>query len=376
MLQDRCSIFRQNLVISHDLEGLLRMSRFCTFWAWLRNHHKIRQDKSHQRYFLTGINKVLLLILIAVGLAWLLCVLMVSRLRKHTQNYDGNLPQRFHRGSMPRIGGLAVATASFAAWPSAGVLTDKGSFNNAPSPYRESLFWLFVCLPAFAAGLADDFTQKLGVGWRLLASMASAALACWLLGLAIPRLEIAGLDGLWMSMPWLGIALALAGIAGLPHAMNIISDYNGSVGMVAVMICAAIAYVALQQGDRVLASYMRCAIGATLGFLFWNYPRDLIFAGDGGSYFWGTVIAVASISLVQRHAGVSPWFVMLLLIYPIWETIFSIYRKLMRGQSPGMADSMHFHQPLYKRIVRGEFHDTYMARDFRMAPAKIWVFAK
>ena len=168
-------------------------------------------------------------------------MIIISRLREHAQNYDSDLPQRFHHGSVPRIGGLAVALASFAAWLGAGVLAEFGSPNNVSLPYRESLIWLLVCLPAFTAGLIDDFTQKLGVRWRLLASMSSGVLGCWLLGLAVPRLGLGGLDAYWMSMPWLGVALAFAGMAGLPHAMNIIDGYNGLAGMVAVMVCAAIA---------------------------------------------------------------------------------------------------------------------------------------
>jgi UDP-N-acetylmuramyl pentapeptide phosphotransferase/UDP-N-acetylglucosamine-1-phosphate transferase len=60
---------------------------------------------------------------------------------------------------------------------------------------------------------------------------------------------------------------------------------------------------------------------------------------------------------VQRYPRVSPWFPVLLLIYPVWETLFSIYRKLARGQSPGVADALHFHQLIYRRIVRGVFDD-------------------
>ena len=98
-------------------------------------------------------------------------------------------------------------------------------------------------------------------------------------------------------------------------------------------------------------------VGATAGFLVWNYPRGKIFAGDGGAYVWGMVIAVACVQLVQRHRVVSPWFPVLLLIYPVWETLFSIYRKVARGQSPGMADALHFHQLIFRRIVRVVFHD-------------------
>jgi UDP-N-acetylmuramyl pentapeptide phosphotransferase/UDP-N-acetylglucosamine-1-phosphate transferase len=46
---------------------------------------------------------------------------------------------------------------------------------------------------------------------------------------------------------------------------------------------------------------MVCLVGATFGFLVWNYPRGKIFAGDGGAYVWGMVIAVA-----VRHAGAAP----------------------------------------------------------------------
>jgi hypothetical protein len=37
--------------------------------------------------------------------------------------------------------------------------------------------------------------------------------------------------------------------------------------------------------------------------------------------------------------------------------MFSIYRKTVRGQSPGVADALHFHQLIYRRIVRGVFDD-------------------
>ncbi|MEP6773486.1 MAG: glycosyl transferase, partial [Polaromonas sp.] len=79
----------------------------------------------------------------------------------------------------------------------------------------------------------------------------------------------------------------------------------------------------------------------------------------------------------QRHEAVSPWFPMLLLIYPVWETIFSIYRKLARGSSPGVADALHFHQLIYRRLVRGVFHDNesrrMLMRNNRTSPY-LWSF--
>jgi UDP-GlcNAc:undecaprenyl-phosphate GlcNAc-1-phosphate transferase len=68
---------------------------------------------------------------------------------------------------------------------------------------------------------------------------------------------------------------------------------------------------------------------------------------------------------------------MLLLIYPVWETIFSIYRKWVRGVSPGVADALHFHQLIYRRIVRGVFDDDearkMLMRNNRTSPY-LWSF--
>ncbi|MDU7589037.1 MAG: glycosyl transferase, partial [Acidovorax sp.] len=192
-----------------------------------------------------------------------------------------------------------------------------------------------------------------------------------------PRLGLPWLDMLLRQAPWLGMGVVLLAMAGLPHAFNIIDGYNGLAGMVALIVCLALAHVCLQVGDRALASLLVCLAAATGGFLVWNYPRGMLFAGDGGAYIWGGVIALASLSLVQRNAEVSPWFPLLLLIYPVGETLFSIYRKLARGVSPGMADALHFHQLIYRRIVRSVFHEDearrMLKRNNRTSPY-LWAF--
>jgi UDP-GlcNAc:undecaprenyl-phosphate/decaprenyl-phosphate GlcNAc-1-phosphate transferase len=93
--------------------------------------------------------------------------------------------------------------------------------------------------------------------------------------------------------------------------------------------------------------------GGVLGFLVWNYPRGKIFLGDGGAYLIGFWLAELCVLLVVRHPEVSPWFPLVLLIYPIFETLFSIYRrKFIRGASPGDPDALHFHQLIYLRLAR------------------------
>ena len=293
---------------------------------------------------------------VAFFVAALAAGFIVRWMRSHAAAYGNGMPQRFHFGDVPRLGGVAVLLGVAVSWLLGLVqvwMGDSSSLRLGGLPG----VWLLVLLPAALCGFVEDLTQRLSVRYRLAFTAASGLLAMLLLGLAVPRLDLAWLDLLLQAAPWLGVFIALLAVAGLPHAFNIIDGYNGLAGMVALIVCLALAHVALQVGDRALAALLVSTAAATGGFLLWNYPRGMLFAGDGGAYIWGVVIALASVSLVQRNVLVSPWFPLLLLIYPVWETVFSIYRKLARGVSPGVADALHFHQLIYRRIVRSVFHD-------------------
>lgn len=319
-----------------------------------------------------------LLLFLCLASSFLVTGWLVRTAREHPQTYSEHLPQRFHVGHVPRLGGLAMLAGCSAGW---GWMMLGEPFA-LPGQFRLErtqgvALWGLVVLVT-AGGIYEDLTQRFAARLRLLLTLAVGVLGCLLLGLSVPRLDWTLLDAWWQLAPWPGVLLAIAAIAGLPHAFNLIDGYNGLAGTVALVIGLALAYVALVVGDRNLAAILLVMVGATAGFLFWNYPRGLIFAGDGGAYLWGVVISVASIQLVQQHARVSPWFPMLLLIYPVWETLFSIYRKAARGQSPGVADALHFHQLIYRRIVRGVFHDDearrMLMRNNRTSPY-LWGFA-
>ncbi len=275
----------------------------------------------------------------------LLSMLLCAALRRHgwlagmgSRPYAADMPQRFHAGHVPRLGGLGMGLAAAACW----WWLLRG----------QAWVWWAVAAVAVAGGLAEDVTLRLRARWRLGATLVAGLLAWWWLDLRIDRLGVPWLDALLATVPGAPAVLAVVAVAGLPHAFNLIDGYNGLAGAVALACCLVLAHVAWQVGDVALASVVLVLAGATAGFLVWNYPRGLLFAGDGGAYLWGVVIAVAVVLLVQRHPQVSPWFAMLMLAYPVGETLFSVYRKLARGQSPSQPDALHLHQLIHRRIVR------------------------
>lgn len=256
----------------------------------------------------------------------------------------GSGPQKFHSRPTPRIGGIPVFIGL-----SAGTLLVRGS----DALIFEFAGLVLVCaVLAFAGGLAEDFTKRVGVRFRLLLTFISAALAFFFIDARVSQLEVLGLD--WaLQFTVVSFAFTLFAVGGFAQAMNIVDGFNGLAGVIALVYLGAIAYVASAVGDTTI--FLNCLlVGAAIaGFLVFNFPRGLIFLGDGGAYLIGFLIAEFAVMLVHRNTEVSPWFALTLLSYPILETLFSMYRKrVLRNRSPGEPDGLHLHMLIHKRIVR------------------------
>jgi UDP-GlcNAc:undecaprenyl-phosphate GlcNAc-1-phosphate transferase len=256
----------------------------------------------------------------------------------------GGGPQKFHTKPVPRVGGIGIATGLILA----GLLM---GFQRGVLA-QEYWFLLISAIPAFTGGLSEDITKKVGAMPRLLLTFAAAAIGYFLLDASISRVDIPFIDFI-LKYPLLSLTFTMFAVGGIANAINIIDGFNGIAGMVSLIILSALGYVAYLNGDGFLMSVCLATGGAVLGFLIWNYPSGMIFLGDGGAYLLGFLIAEVSVLLVNRHPEVSAWFPMLLVVYPITEVFFSIYRKkFLRGISPGLPDGLHFHMLIYKRLIR------------------------
>src|SRR6218665_2579309 len=250
---------------------------------------------------------MILLSVVGFLVAALVAGLIVRWGRKNAARYGNGTPQRFHLGDIPPMGGAGLLMGMGMSWGLGMWQSSQGD----PGSLRLDPWvggWLLVLLPAALGGIAESMTQRLSVRYRLILTGTSGALAVLLLDLALPRLGWRWLDALLASAPWLGVVIVVLAIAGLPHAFNIIDGYNGLAGMVALIVClapapvalrggepgpaalpvcVAVAHVAMQVGDRALAALLMSTAAATGGFLIWNYPHGMLFAGDGGAYVWG-----------------------------------------------------------------------------------------
>lgn len=279
--------------------------------------------------------------------------------------------QKFHVAPTPRIGGVPIMAgllAGMLAWWWSG-RTGLGQW----------LLLLVSAAPVFCVGLAEDVTRQVSPAKRLLAAFVSAGLGIWLLKAQLSSLGVPLLDGLLQHWPLFAVLLTVFAVGGVCHSVNIIDGYNGLMAGVAILISLAFAYVAFVTGDHFVLKSALLLTAALLGFLVWNFPRGLLFAGDAGAYLVGFLLAELAVLLVVRHPSVvSPWFPFLVLIYPIFETIFTIYRRKQRKAAAGLPDSMHFHQIIYKRLVRwmvGKREAKHLLRRNSLTAPYLWAMA-
>ncbi len=285
--------------------------------------------------------------LLSFWVATIVIAYVIRSGRKHVHlsgDTDLDGPQKLHAQVVPRVGGLGLfvgfaAGSSILAW-------------HLPGEWRLISGLVLCALPAFGSGLLEDITKTVSVRRRLVATALSAALGAYFLGAVISRTDILGLD--WISSFPLGAGLlAIFVVTGVSNSINIIDGINGLASMCMTLMLAGLSAVAWWAGDSLISQLALVMASSVLGFFVWNYPRGLVFLGDGGAYFMGFIFSELYILLLERNPQISPLFPLLLAAYPVFETVFSMYRrKIIRGSPVGKPDGIHLHTLIYRRLMR------------------------
>ena len=278
-------------------------------------------------------NKMLFIIITAffISFASIWLIIKISKEKNlFIDRANTNEPQKFHKAPTPRAGGIGIFLANLLL------------FSN---PLGAK--FVIAGFPAFLSGILEDFKRNLSPKKRLLLQLLSGILAVVLIGAVVKEIRI-------VEFPYpIAVLFTVFAIVGAINAINIIDGFNGLATGISLMILTSFGIVSFLQQDYQLLLIIAVNIAAILGFLVWNFPKGKIFLGDGGAYFLGFVIAEVAILLPFRHEIVSPWFSLAVLIYPVWEVLFSFYRKkIIRGTSPFEPDKFHFHMLVNKRITR------------------------
>jgi len=293
--------------------------------------HKVYCDRISLKR--TNMSQLEWSILGAFIISFVLQFLIIHFAHKHSFFIDSHTdekPQNFHDFSTPRAGGL-------------GILVGMIFLLFTPLGWK----LLFSILLAFLSGIFEDFHRSLKAKTRLLLQFIAATGAVLLTGSVVTYL------GLGLYLPyWLGVLFSIFSIVGLMNAINIIDGFNGLASGIILLILLSFSIVAIQVENYEILHISMIVASAVLAFFLVNFPKGKIFLGDGGAYLLGFIAALTGIFLASNYAEVSPWYILAVLIYPVWEVLFSIYRKSKAGRSPMEPDAYHLHMLIFKHMTK------------------------
>ncbi|MDR2900615.1 MAG: undecaprenyl/decaprenyl-phosphate alpha-N-acetylglucosaminyl 1-phosphate transferase [Treponema sp.] len=255
--------------------------------------------------------------------------------------YDKIDDRKVHTGNIPRLGGIGFAFAFLAVSIFLFI-----SFNL----FSTNLYSVVVLLAMFIIlqfGIIDDFKSlKPRVKFLI---QCIAALGILLSGLSYQKLFLVDFFGI-TSISWIGYPITFIFIVGLTNAVNIIDGVDGLAGGVSALIAITYGIIFSSHFNDEFAVLLCICLAASIGgFLVFNLPipKAKIFMGDGGSQFLGFVLAVLPIMHRGRADQEIPLFyVVALLIIPIFDTIAAIWRRLRDGRRIDSPDKLHIHHKL------------------------------
>jgi UDP-N-acetylmuramyl pentapeptide phosphotransferase/UDP-N-acetylglucosamine-1-phosphate transferase len=181
-------------------------------------------------------------------------------------------------------------------------------------------------------GLADDL-RPLPALWRLVTHTAIAILAVRVLGpVSLP----------WLP-PWLASVLTMFWIVAVSNAVNFMDGVDGMAGAQAVVAGIGWAAVAAIAGWRDAALLGLLVALASAGFLFHNWQPARVFMGDAGSGFLGCLLAVLPLTTPEPSTA-SAWTGVLLMWPFLFDTGFTLVRRVGRGENVFTAHRSHLYQ--------------------------------
>ena len=280
--------------------------------------------------------------LFIVGTAFLASLFIyVTRnihLDRTARGHAGSAVQSCHDNPTPRIGGVAVMLSLI-----------LGIFWSYDSAYQTIAILLVSALPIFAAGLSEDLSWHVSPRGRLVAAAMSAALMVALSGIWLHRADVPIIDQLLKFAPF-AIIFSIFAATGMSHALNLIDGVNGLASGTAIITAIAFALIGTAVGDNLIVVLALTIAFATFGFFVLNFPFGKIFLGDAGAYTLGYLLGWTAILLVVRNPDVSAWAVLLMLFWPLSDTLHAIGRRWTRKQSAVEADSYHMHHVVMRAL--------------------------
>lgn len=263
--------------------------------------------------------------------------------------------RRINKSPTPRTGGIAVffgTQAGIAAYMLLGTSTPElaaGWLKDWWTGYLMATSALLV------VGLVDD---AISIRWHIkLCAQVCCAIIMYCCGVDVGNL-------LGFELPVvLNLALTVLWYIIFVNAINLIDGLDGlAAGLASVASCGLIGFALIRESQQEVL-FLLAFLGATLGFLRFNFHPARIFLGDSGSMFIGFTLASFALASSTKGSTIAAVITPMLAIgVPLFDSLLAIWRRSIRAcltsECGGMLryinqiatpDAEHLHH----RLLRG-----------------------
>jgi len=187
----------------------------------------------------------------------------------------------------------------------------------------------------FLLGFVDDMLRPRGLDWKpkLVVQVLAASLLVYF-----------GIEIRFLHPSYLAVLVTILWVVGICNALNIIDIMDGLAASQAAVAALALLLIALPSEEVYVNFGAASLAGAALGFLPWNLSRRRkIFMGDSGSLLLG--FTLAALALGTDYTKVNPLGVyapLFILAVPMFDTLYVMAIRMMKGQSPFLGSKDHF----------------------------------
>tara|TARA_R110002050_G_scaffold141251_1_gene266261 strand:+ start:14302 stop:15402 length:1101 start_codon:yes stop_codon:yes gene_type:complete len=266
----------------------------------------------------------------------LLLVPILKFVAKKVNLQDAPNARKVHKVPVPLVGGMAIVFGSFSAL----------LFVPGIQEYMNEFFvLLFGSLVLLTIGIVDD---KINVNSKVKLIL-QVLLAYYVINSGVRIESFFGVFGIHELPGVIQNTLTMIVIVGVVNSFNLMDGIDGLAAGIAIIGLTAYSIIAFMVGQYFLLVFFASLVGGLFGFLRYNLSNSKkVFMGDAGSLFFGFVLVVSGIMLIQAAHQTSNITVTLsvvigVLSFPVADSLRVYKNRLKNGYSPFKADKTHFH---------------------------------
>jgi len=260
---------------------------------------------------------------------------IVIKIAKHVNAID--VPKdnrRVHTKPIPRLGGLGIF---------AGFLFGYMLFGVHSIQMNSILIGSFIII---ITGIIDDI-KPIGAKYKLIGQVCASCSIIFYGNILLDKITAFGQV---FEFGVLAYPITLFFIIACINIINLIDGLDGLSGGITSIFLLTMGIIAFIQGRQATLeiTLIFIMLGATGGFLLHNFNPAKIFAGDTGSMFMGFIIAIVSLLGFKGAMFLSFMVPLAVLAIPILDTMFAIFRRVLKKKPIFEADKDHMHHQFLK----------------------------